>query len=227
VGSILDERDEPSLEPLDSLAESVLRFSRDNPGLEVSDLVKRISDRDSVRFEKVARSLNLLWDRNDIKLSNPAPPRGVVSYLFSHYSVWYWIVVAGLVLTLGSIYVFPDWAPFPHIRMALVFISALYLPGAALVEALYPKEEDFESLERFAVSVVVSIAVTPLVGFLLNYTPWGIRLDPIVISITVLTLILGLVAVYRKFTYFRLKVETISLGARDARRARNKEFSRM
>ena len=177
--STLDERDDPSLEPFDSLAESVLRFSRDNPGLEVSDLVKRISDRDSVRFEKVARILNILWDRNEIKLSNPAPPRGVVGYLFSHYSVWYWIVVAGLFLTLGSIYVFPDWAPFPYIRMALGFISALYLPGATLVEALYPKEEDFESLERLAVSVGVSIAVTPLVGFLLNYTPWGSGSTPL------------------------------------------------
>jgi hypothetical protein len=212
----LDERDEPSLEPLDSLAESVLRFSKENPGLEVSEIVKRISEENSVRSEKVARSLNILSDRNEIKLSNPAPPRGVVGYLFSHYSIWYWMVVAGMILTLGSIYVFPDWAPFPYIRMALGFISALYLPGAALIEALYPKEEDFESLERFAVSVGVSIAVTPLVGFLLNYTPWGIRLDPIVISLTILTLILGLVAVYRKFTYFRLEVETISLGVRDA-----------
>jgi magnesium-transporting ATPase (P-type) len=199
------------------LAESVLRFSEANPGIIVSDIVNQMSEGEDVPPVKVARSLSILSDRDEIKLSNPAPPRGVVSYLFSYYSIWYWMVVAGMLLTLVSIYVFPVWAPFSYIRMALGFISALYLPGAALIEALYPREEDFESLERFAVSVGVSIAVTPLVGFLLNYTPWGIRLNPIVISLTILTLILGLVGVYRKFTYFRLEVETISLGVRDAR----------
>ena len=212
----MDERDGSDLEQLDSLAESVLRFSEENPGVDVSDLVMRVSESEGVRFEKVARSLHSLWEGGRIRLSNTSPPRGVVGYLFSHYSVWFWLACAALISSLASIYLFPAWAPFSYIRIALGFISALYLPGAALVEALYPKEEDLEELERFAVSVGVSVAVTPLVGFMLNFTPWGIRLDPLVVSITCLTLILGLFAVWRKFTYFRLEVETLGMGARNA-----------
>ena len=35
-------------------------------------------------------------------------------------------------------------------------------------------------------------------GFLLNFTPWGIRLDPIVISVTLVTLVMVLWAYYRR-----------------------------
>jgi uncharacterized membrane protein len=42
------------------------------------------------------------------------------------------------------------------------------------------------------------------VGLLLNYTPWGIRLDPIVVSLVALGLALALVAAVRKESYVKL-----------------------
>ena len=48
----------------------------------------------------------------------------------------------------------------------------------------------------------MSLAVVPLVGLVLNYTPWGIRLDPVFASLILLTLALGAVGVYRKFGYY-------------------------
>ena len=50
-----------------------------------------------------------------------------------------------------------------------------------------------DGIERVALSFGLSIAVVPLVGLLLNFTPWGIRLQPILVSISAVTL--GLVAV--------------------------------
>jgi len=38
----------------------------------------------------------------------------------------------------------------------------------------------------------------PIVGLLLNYTPWGIRLTPITISLLALTLTLATVAMLRE-----------------------------
>jgi uncharacterized membrane protein len=111
-------------------------------------------------------------------------------------------------LTALSIYVLPQVPPFSLLRYLTGAISALYLPGASLIEALYPKEDDLEQLERLALSVGLSLALTPLVGFVLNYTPWGIRLDPIFVSLNFLTIALAALAVQRKFVYFRMKVET-------------------
>jgi uncharacterized membrane protein len=54
----------------------------------------------------------------------------------------------------------------------------------------------------------LSTSLVPLVGLLLNYTPWGIRLDPIVISLTILTVALTGVALERRF---RMSVERFEL----------------
>jgi len=41
--------------------------------------------------------------------------------------------------------------------------------------------------------------LVPLVGLLLNYTPWGIRLNPIVASLTILAVGLAMVALAREY----------------------------
>ncbi|HDI31760.1 MAG TPA: DUF1616 domain-containing protein, partial [Thermofilum sp.] len=69
---------------------------------------------------------------------------------------------------------------------------------------LYPRRGDLTQLERVALSLGLSLAIVPLIGLILNYTPWGIRLDPIITSLTLLTIILALGAVYRKYTYHLL-----------------------
>jgi uncharacterized membrane protein len=88
-----------------------------------------------------------------------------------------------------------------------VFGSALvlFLPGFALIEALYPKRE-LDELTRLALSIGLSLALVPLVGLVLNYTPWGIRLLPVSISIAGLTAVLLCVALKRRHDYYRLSV---------------------
>ena len=79
----------------------------------------------------------------------------------------------------------------------------MFLPGYALIEALYPKRE-LDELTRFALSIGLSLALVPLTGLVLNYTPWGIRLLPVTISIAGLTVVFLVVALYRKHQYYKL-----------------------
>jgi len=74
----------------------------------------------------------------------------------------------------------------------------LFIPGYALIAALFPGKGDIDGIERTALSFGLSIAVVPLTGLVLNYTPWGIRLDPVVISLAILTTLLCLIAQYRR-----------------------------
>jgi uncharacterized membrane protein len=74
----------------------------------------------------------------------------------------------------------------------------LFIPGYALIAALFPGTRDIDSIERTALSFGLSIAVVPLTALALNYTPWGIRLDPVVISLSILTIGLCLIAQYRR-----------------------------
>ena len=56
-----------------------------------------------------------------------------------------------------------------------------------------------DGIERFALSVGLSLVLVPLIGLLLNYTPWGIRLTSIMISLIILTIGLALIALARKY----------------------------
>ena len=84
------------------------------------------------------------------------------------------------------------------IRTVLGLFLVLFFPGYALIAALFPKKDDLDSIERLALSFGLSIAITPLIGLVLNYTPYGIRLDPILISLTGVTIILCAVAFLRR-----------------------------
>jgi uncharacterized membrane protein len=78
------------------------------------------------------------------------------------------------------------------VRVPVGLIMVLFLPGYALIAALFPRDDDLDGIERAALSFGLSIAVVPLIGLGLNYTPWGIRLAPVVVSLSVFTI--GLLA---------------------------------
>jgi uncharacterized membrane protein len=93
------------------------------------------------------------------------------------------ITVATSVLLVTIILV-----PESPIRMAFGLPFVLLFPGYTLIAALYPRRADLDSIERLALSLGLSLAVVPLIGLLLNYLPWGIRLTPIVISLALFVL---------------------------------------
>ncbi|WP_440953433.1 DUF1616 domain-containing protein [Methanococcoides sp. FTZ1] len=106
------------------------------------------------------------------------------------------IVIALVVLTCIFIMV-PALSNTP-IRTILGLPMVLFLPGYSLIAALFPARDDLDGIERLALSFGLSIAVVPLIGLVLNYTPWGIRLLPILISLSAFTLMMCVVAVYRR-----------------------------
>jgi uncharacterized membrane protein len=70
----------------------------------------------------------------------------------------------------------------------------LFFPGYTLVASLFVKKEGMPNIERIALSVGMSIAVVALIGFGLNYTPWGIRLEPVLYSITAFIFVTSAIA---------------------------------
>ena len=68
-----------------------------------------------------------------------------------------------------------------------------FSPGYSLIAALFCKEDDIDFIERIALSFGLSIAVVSLIGLCLNFTPWGIRLDPLLISLTLFTVTIILI----------------------------------
>ena len=129
--------------------------------------------------------------------------------------------IMGLVgVTLIAVFV-PGINQTP-LRVIVGLPFVLFVPGYALIAALFPEagpdladgeaenlpdagdtapdttDSGIDGIERVALSFGLSIAVVPLVGLVLNFTPFGIRLVPIMIALSGLTLVLVAVAAQRR-----------------------------
>ncbi|HLI46828.1 MAG TPA: DUF1616 domain-containing protein [Geobacterales bacterium] len=168
------------------------------------DLVEETSRAFSIPKYKVLRVLSRLVDEEKIYIQNPKIPNSFMQYLLSSYSQWFLLVVLADFMTLASIYLLPQTFPVILIRYFFSGLFLLYLPGYTLIEALFPKKEDMGSIERFALSVSLSLAIAPLIGYIFNFTVWGIRLEPIATALTIWIMCFAILALMRKYYYFRL-----------------------
>ena len=91
------------------------------------------------------------------------------------------------------------------LRIVLGIPFVLYFPGYTLMLALFPSKKAIGGTERVVLSFALSIALVPLTGLILNYTPWGIALDSVLYSIASFILITSLVGWIRRM---RLQKET-------------------
>lgn len=102
-----------------------------------------------------------------------------------YVAVGYGLLMAAVLLAMG-------------IGNLLAILLVLFVPGYVLVAALFPGHKEIDWIERIALSFGLSIAVVPLLGLLLNFTPFGIRFAPIVGTIALFTGLVGLAAYWRR-----------------------------
>lgn len=149
------------------------------------------------------RELKMLYDevRNRrLILADPNPPKDFLGYVIRlDYSLWFWVVVIASLATLTTIALSEYVSLLNYLRYVLGTVYVLFVPGYVTIEALYPKGDELSNLERLALSIGLSLAIVPLLGLVLNYTPWGIRLVPIVALLTTYIIVISITALYRKY----------------------------
>jgi hypothetical protein len=180
-----------------------LADSMDNPRL--PEVVGKLVSDKGLKYRDAARTVYVLWKHGALELSEPKTPSTFVGYALSLRSLWFWTITALVTLTTFIVFYVAD-PPLIYMRYVLGSIFVLYMPGSMLIEALYPRREDLKSLERLALSIGLSLAVVPLIGLFLNYTSWGIRLTPIVISLAAFTEAMAFIALARKYRYYSLSL---------------------
>lgn len=84
--------------------------------------------------------------------------------------------------------------PFDGLRVALGLPFLLFLPGYTLVATLFPRRQGIDVLERIALSFGMSIAIVSLIGLILNFSNWGIRLEPVLYSVASFIFITSIIA---------------------------------
>jgi uncharacterized membrane protein len=104
------------------------------------------------------------------------------------------IVDALTVILLLNVLLVPDFS----LRLVIGGLFVLFLPGYTLISTLFPKRRDLGHLERGALSIGLSLAVVPLIGLALNYTPWGIRLQPLLLFLSAFNILMSMAAYWRR-----------------------------
>jgi uncharacterized membrane protein len=193
------------------LDEVALAYLRKNGSASVRQLFDAIKVTRGSLTE--AEATDLVWglvDRGEADVEDiPPATKSVREYLrFWERNLSLYLSLTVSLATLLVVYALSDDFPFVVFRWVLGSVFVLFIPGYVAVEALFPNGRELDGIERLALSVGLSLALVPIVGLLLNYTPWGIRLDPIMVSLTILTIGLALVAFARRF---RLSVERFEL----------------
>jgi hypothetical protein len=190
------------------LVQTIIQVIKQKEPQTVKQLAGFVKERVSVGEQEIVESILKLQSEGKITLEKPlkSTPQNLFSYLKTGKASWYWITITLAATTTFVVFAVPENSfPLAYIRYVLGTIFVLWLPGYSVTKALFPtgvkngkSSGNLDSIVRTALSVGLSLALVPMVGLLLNYTPWGIRLTPIVLSLFALTAIFSTVAIVRE-----------------------------
>jgi uncharacterized membrane protein len=84
------------------------------------------------------------------------------------------------------------------IRAILGVIFVLFIPGYTLISALFPRRDSLNNMERLVLSIGASMAIVTGTGIILNFTPLGIRLWPVIITLFLFIIVTSGIAWLRR-----------------------------
>jgi hypothetical protein len=148
-----------------------------------------------------------LEDQKKLQFNELFFPESLAEYVFSVRAIWYWIILFLSILTVFFVFALPEnLVPQIYARNVLGAIFVLYLPGFALIKILYPVSvplktsyNTLDTIERIGLNLGLSLVVTPIIGLILYYTPWGINLTLITFSLLIVTILLATSGILREY----------------------------
>jgi hypothetical protein len=199
----------------DPVMELLLELMEDKKARSVSQLVSLLREHVEISENQARDKVINLETQGKIKFfTQPLTLSSKISsYLKTGQASWFWIATIFALLTLVSVFLIPEnFQPLSYLRSIVVVIFIAFLPGYTLVKTLFPVEVsietfegDFDQIERFALSICMSLVVVPIVGLYLNFTPWGIGLAPMTFFIFGFSMVFSVIALIREH---RAKIKT-------------------
>jgi len=184
----------------DAIDQEIIQIVKEKRPENVKQLIKLTQEKFPLPEQEILDRILDLQEKEKIRLKpyQTPIPKKLANYLRSNQVYWYWVTITLTLATAILVFTIPENAyPLVYARYVLGSIFILWLPGYTFIKALFP-EKELDSIERVALSIGMSLALVPIIGLLLNYTTWGIRLTPITISLLILTLTFATAAIIRE-----------------------------
>ena len=192
----------------DQIKDLVIQIVNHEKPETAKQLIALMQERHSIPLEQTTNMLVELENEGRLHFTRQerSTPASVKEYIFSKQATWYWItILLAIVTTIAVFTITGNGIPLVYLRYSLGIIFVLFLPGFTLVKALFPEKvplktssENMDTIERVALSFGMTLALVPMVGLILNYTSWGIRLTPITLSLLGLTVVFATAAILRE-----------------------------
>ncbi len=120
---------------------------------------------------------------------------------------WYSTTILVELVTIALIFLLPNYSYLlQYARYIFGSIFILFLPGFTCTKVLFSAKtranantKEMDKTELVTLSIGLSLALTPIVSFVLNYTPWGIQLTTITLSLFGITTALATAALYKEY----------------------------
>jgi hypothetical protein len=193
----------------DNLTQIIIKYIQEKKPKNIQQLINLMKEKHSFPEEQIIKHVLQLQNQGKIKLQEIAKnkPSNFGGYLITKDARWYWIVLLLATITIPIVHIIPEnYYPFAYLRIVFGLIFILWLPGYSFVRAIFTVGhrtkkfiQPLNPIERTAFTLVTNLAIDPLVGLILNYTPWGVRLTPITLCLLTITVVLSTVAIIREY----------------------------
>lgn len=181
---------------IEVLKESVLKILSKHKCNTVNEVINILSANKDIKLEDLYKAIKELEEDGKLELYDPNV-RSFIHYITDITSSGpLWFVLGVTSLVLSSIYLLPQEHPWTILRAFVGGLFVLFIPGYSLIHLLFKKR--FDIIEKAAFSTGLSLAITSLLGFILNYSI-GIWLEPAIVLLSLTSISLIIIAAYRKF----------------------------
>jgi hypothetical protein len=180
---------------LSGIDDYILRVTKAEEPETVRDLIILVKNRLGLPEKQIIDHILGLQDSGRLSLedANTSPDK---PYLSSSRATWYWATMAVGLATVASVFTIPENDyPLVLMRYLLGSVFMMFLPGYSVLRSLFPERmtvsgqgREVEGAERIVLAIVMSMTLVPVVGLLLNYTPFGLSTNSITMSLLTLTL---------------------------------------
>ena len=189
--------------------EVIIKIEKQQKPRSISQLIEFVQEKTNLSEKEIFNLINQLEaeDKIHFKKKRERMFASIGTYIFAVESAWYWIIITMAIATTISVFAIPqDRYPLSYVRNVLGFIFVLFLPGYAVIKAFFPvkipiktSSKSLDTIERVILSIGMSIVLAPIIGLILYFTPLGIGLTPITLSLLALTIFFATAAVLREY----------------------------
>ncbi|TFH14008.1 DUF1616 domain-containing protein [Candidatus Bathyarchaeota archaeon] len=182
----------------DGYIENIIRLINEKNPASGEELLSYVESELGIPRDKAIDYIALLEDEGKLRFNEleTSPPKYLFNYILSPRGRWYIFTlaaIAGLLFTL----LFQDIVIFRYVRYGLGSVFVFYLPGYTLTRNL-SIGRNMDIMRNSLLSIGASLAISSIIGVVLNYTPLGIELAPIVIVMGFLTLAFATIGLLRE-----------------------------